>query len=51
MPNGDEFEAAKDIERQMIARMLHLNLSKSEMIKKLKISRSTLYRKMERYNL
>ncbi|MRR15533.1 MAG: sigma-54-dependent Fis family transcriptional regulator [Deltaproteobacteria bacterium] len=51
LPAGEEFEAAKDIERQMIARMLHLNLSKSEMIKKLKISRSTLYRKMERYNL
>ncbi len=50
-PTGEEFEAAKDIERQMIARMLHLNLSKSEIIKKLKISRSTLYRKMERYNL
>jgi transcriptional regulator of acetoin/glycerol metabolism len=48
---GEEFEAAKDIERQMIAKMLNLNLSKSEMIKKLKISRSTLYRKIERYNL
>ncbi len=47
---GEEFEAAKDIERQMLAKMLHLNLSKSEIMKKLKISRSTLYRKMERYN-
>jgi len=35
----------------MIVKMLHLNMSKSEIIKKLKISRSTLYRKMERYNL
>jgi len=48
---SEEFEAAKDIERQMIAKMLHLNMSKSEIIKKLKISRSTLYRKMERYDL
>ena len=48
---SEEFEAAKDIERQMIDKMLHMNMSKSEIIKKLKISRSTLYRKMERYNL
>ncbi len=48
---SEEFEATKDIERQMIVKMLHLNMSKSEIIKKLKISRSTLYRKMERYNL
>jgi sigma-54 dependent transcriptional regulator, acetoin dehydrogenase operon transcriptional activator AcoR len=47
----EEFEAAKDIEHQMIAKMLKMNMSKSEIIKKLKISRSTLYRKMERYNL
>jgi PAS domain S-box-containing protein len=48
---SEEFEAAKDIEHQMIAKMLHMNMSKSEIIKKLKISRSTLYRKMERYKL
>ncbi len=48
---SEEFEATKDIERQMIVKMLHLKMSKSEIIKKLKISRSTLYRKMERYNL
>ncbi|PKN19400.1 MAG: sigma-54-dependent Fis family transcriptional regulator [Deltaproteobacteria bacterium HGW-Deltaproteobacteria-6] len=48
---SEEFEATKDIERQMIVKMLQLNMSKSEIIKKLKISRSTLYRKLERYNL
>jgi len=48
---SEEFEAAKDIEREMIVKMLSLSMSKSEIIKKLKISRSTLYRKMERYNL
>ncbi|HUN54870.1 MAG TPA: sigma-54-dependent Fis family transcriptional regulator [Smithella sp.] len=50
VPAGEEFEAAKDVERQMIAKMLNMNMSKSEIIRKLKISRSTLYRKMERYN-
>ena len=33
---GEEFEAAKDIEHQMIAKMLHMNMSKSEIIKEIK---------------
>ena len=48
---SEGFEAAKDIERQMISKMLQMNMSKSDIIKKLKISRSTLYRRMERFNL
>ncbi|MGD0277844.1 MAG: helix-turn-helix domain-containing protein, partial [Smithella sp.] len=48
---GEEFEAAKDLERQMIEKMVRMKISRNEIMKKLKISRSTLYRKMERYNL
>jgi transcriptional regulator with PAS, ATPase and Fis domain len=48
---GEEFEAAKDLERQMLEKMVRMKISKNEIMKKLKISRSTLYRKMERYNL
>ena len=48
---GQEFEPAKDLERQMLEKMVRMKISKNEIMKKLKISRSTLYRKMERYNL
>lgn len=41
----------KDIERQMILNLLKSNLSKSEVAKKMKISRSTLYRKLESYGI
>lgn len=41
----------KDIERQMILNLLNSNLSKSEIAKKMKISRSTLYRKLDSYGI
>lgn len=41
----------KDIERQMIESMIKSRASKSEIAKKMNISRSTLYRKLERYGL
>ncbi len=39
----------KNIERQMIEGMIKSRASKSEIAKKMNISRSTLYRKLERY--
>ena len=45
------FEAVKDVERQMIEKMLKMNYTKNDIIKKLQISRSSLYRKLERYKL
>jgi len=41
----------RDIERQMIMNLIRSNLSKSEIAKKMKISRSTLYRKLESYGI
>ncbi|MGC9323500.1 MAG: sigma-54-dependent Fis family transcriptional regulator [Desulfomonilia bacterium] len=41
----------KDIERQMIMNMIKTNASKAEIAKKMKISRSTLYRKLESYGI
>ncbi len=41
----------KDIERQMIESMIKSRASKSEIAKKMNISRSTLYRKLEGYGL
>ncbi len=46
-----EIHTPKDFERQMIAKMVRSNLSKSEIAQKLAISRPTLYRKMKEYNL
>ena len=45
------FEAVRDIERQMIEKMIRMNYSRNDIMKKLKISRSSLYRKLERYKL
>lgn len=41
----------KDIERQMIDNLIKSNVSKAEIAKKLNISRSTLYRKLEQYGI
>ncbi|HOO39759.1 MAG TPA: sigma 54-interacting transcriptional regulator, partial [Deltaproteobacteria bacterium] len=41
----------KDIERQMIENMIKSNVSKADIAKKMNISRSTLYRKLELYGM
>ena len=41
----------KDIERQIIENMLKSNVSKANISKKMNISRSTLYRKLEHYGM
>lgn len=41
----------KDIERQMIENMIKSNVSKADIAKKMNISRSTLYRKLEQYGM
>jgi transcriptional regulator with PAS, ATPase and Fis domain len=46
-----ELESLKDIEYKMLSNMLNKNLSKKEIAKKMKISRTTLYRKLERFEL
>lgn len=48
---GPAFESARDMERRMIEKMLSLNVPKNEIAAKMKISRSSLYRKMEKYSL
>ncbi|MFB3924997.1 MAG: sigma-54-dependent Fis family transcriptional regulator [Syntrophales bacterium] len=44
-------ESVDEIERRLLSRMINANLSKKEMAKKLGVSRSTLYRKLEQYEL
>lgn len=46
-----EFGSIKDIEYKMLLNMLDKNLSKKEIAKRMKISRTTLYRKLERFEL
>ena len=41
----------KDIERQIIEKMIKANVSKADIAKKMNISRSTLYRKLEQYGI
>lgn len=52
-PNNsdDDVEPVDKIERQLIARLMASNFSKKDIAKKLNISRSTLYRKLERYGI
>jgi len=47
----DDFEPPKDMERRMIIKLLNLNTSKKEIAKRLKIGRTTLYRKLDQYKL
>lgn len=44
-------ESMKDIEYQMLVKMLSMNLSKKEIAQKMKIARSSLYRKLKQYGL
>jgi transcriptional regulator with PAS, ATPase and Fis domain len=45
------FESLADVERQMLVSMLDKTITKSQIAKKMKISRTTLYRKLEKYGL
>jgi len=47
----EEFKSPKYFERETIAKMLEANLSKSEIAKKMEMTRTTLYRKLKQYNL
>lgn len=44
-------EPSEDRERSLIAQMLHMKIRKNRIAQKMKISRSTLYRKLEKYRL
>jgi transcriptional regulator with PAS, ATPase and Fis domain len=44
-------EAPKDIEYQILKKMLSMNLSKKDMAQKMKIARSSLYRKLKEHHL
>jgi len=46
-----DINSPKDIEYQILVKMLGTNLSKKEIAQKMKIARSSLYRKLKRYNL
>ena len=46
-----EIHSARDFERQKIARLMEMNVSKGEIAKMMNINLSTLYRKLKRYNL
>jgi len=47
----NDVEPVNKIEQQMIMRMMTSNVSKKEIARKLNISRSTLYRKLEKYGM
>mgnify|MGYP001378244736 CR=1 FL=1 len=47
----NDVEPVDKIEQQLIARLMASNLSKKDIARKLNISRSTLYRKLERYGI
>jgi len=49
VPHAQEIVPPREIERELIERMVRSDMSKGEIAKKLKIARSTLYRKLERY--
>lgn len=46
-----EIQSPKDFEKQMIMRLMRLNIPKTEIARRLNIDRSTLYRKLEQYHL
>ena len=46
-----EIHSARDFERQKIAGLMEMNVSKGEIAKMMNINLSTLYRKLKRYNL
>jgi len=47
----EDFESPKDMERRMIIKLLSMNISKREIAQRLKIGRTTLYRKLDQYKL
>jgi transcriptional regulator with PAS, ATPase and Fis domain len=46
-----QIQTTRDFERETIAKLLMLNVSKSEIARRLEINLSTLYRKLNRYGL
>lgn len=48
--SNPDFLSPKDFERQSIARLMEMNVSKKEIAKRMGINLSTLYRKLDRYN-
>jgi transcriptional regulator of acetoin/glycerol metabolism len=46
-----QIDSSRDAESQLISKMLQMNLPKKEIARKLKIGRTTLYRRLDRYNL
>ncbi len=46
-----EISSPQDFERHMLAKMTQMKLSKSEMARRMNVTRSTLYRKLEKYNI
>lgn len=49
--DDSDVESVNKIERQLITRLMGSNISKKEIARKLNISRSTLYRKLEKYGM
>jgi len=47
--NGQEIVSIDEVERRMILNMLRSNFSKSDIANKMKISRNTLYRRLNKY--
>ncbi|MGA3117242.1 MAG: sigma 54-interacting transcriptional regulator [Syntrophobacteraceae bacterium] len=46
-----EIQSTRDFEKQMITKLMEMNVSKSEIAKRMNINLSTLYRKLNRYDL
>ena len=44
-------ESPRDMERQILEKMVHARLPKKEIARRMQMARSTLYRKLEKYNL
>lgn len=51
LEDGAGVNSTRDFEKQMITKMIRMNLPKSEIAQRMSISRPTLYRKMKEYNL
>ncbi|MDD5168963.1 MAG: sigma 54-interacting transcriptional regulator, partial [Syntrophales bacterium] len=48
---NDDLESPKDMEKKMIMNMMRMDVPKNKIANRLKISRTTLYRKIEKYGL
>ncbi len=46
-----EIQSPRDFERQIITKMIRLKVPKTEIARRMNIDRSTLYRKLDQYNL